>query len=110
MATQSGARRGGAIVGTIAIYGEDIEPNVAHLRWFIVADGLRGAGVGGALMQATMDFVDSHGFAQTRLWSYSVLDAARALYERAGFRLVAEKPGLIGWPTITIANSTHNRN
>ncbi|WP_306119260.1 MULTISPECIES: helix-turn-helix domain-containing GNAT family N-acetyltransferase [unclassified Roseitalea] len=87
------ARRGGAIVGTIAIDGEDLAPNVAHLRWFIVADGLRGAGIGRALMQAAMEFVDSHGFAETRLWTFSGLDAARALYERAGFRLVGEKPG-----------------
>lgn len=92
MATQSGARLGGAIVGTVAVNGEDLAPGVAHPRWFIVADGLRGAGVGGALTQATMDFVDSHGIAETRLWTYSGLDAARALHERAGFRLVAEKP------------------
>lgn len=87
------ARSGGAIVGTIAIDGEDLEPGVAHLRWFIVADGLRGAGIGRALMDAAMEFVDGHGFAETRLWTFSGLEAARALYERAGFRLVEEKPG-----------------
>jgi len=87
------ARSGGAIVGTIAIDGEDLEPGVAHLRWFIVADGLRGAGIGRALMDAAMEFVDGHGFAETRLWTFSGLDAARVLYERAGFRLVEEKPG-----------------
>ncbi len=60
----------GAIVGTIAIDGQDLEPGVAHLRWFIVAEGLRGAGIGRALMQAAMGFVDANGFAETRLWTF----------------------------------------
>jgi hypothetical protein len=34
------------IVGTIAIDGEDLGENRAHLRWFIVDDSVRGGGVG----------------------------------------------------------------
>lgn len=83
----------GQVVGTIAIDGEDLGGGAAHLRWFIVDDGLRGAGIGRALMAAAMGFVDASGFTETRLWTFRGLDAARRLYERAGFALVEEKPG-----------------
>lgn len=87
------AIRAGRIVGSVSIDGEDLGAGKAHLRWFIVADGQRGAGIGKALIEAAMAFVDETGFAETHLWTFSGLDAACRLYERAGFELVEEKPG-----------------
>lgn len=83
----------GRAVGTIAIDGEDLGPGVAHLRWFILAEGLRGRGLGKRLLEAALAFVDGRGLRETRLWTFQGLDAARHLYERAGFALVEEKPG-----------------
>ncbi|WP_082109120.1 MarR family winged helix-turn-helix transcriptional regulator [Azospirillum thiophilum] len=89
---------GDRIVGTLAIDGEDLSgdapaPGIAHLRWFIVEDGRRGGGLGRRLLDEAMGFVDRSGFNETRLWTFRGLDAARRLYEAAGFALADERPG-----------------
>jgi DNA-binding MarR family transcriptional regulator/GNAT superfamily N-acetyltransferase len=81
------------IVGTLVIDGEQKEPHLAHLRWFIVDDGLRGAGIGNRLMSEAMSFCDRQRFATTQLWTFQGLDAARRLYERFGFSLEEESTG-----------------
>lgn len=87
------ALQGDQIVGSIAIDGEDLGNRHAHLRWFIVADHLRGAGLGKALLQQALLFSDRHGFAETHLWTLKGLDTARKLYERHGFVLADEYRG-----------------
>ncbi len=87
------AEWGGQIVGGVAIDGEDLGEGRAHLRWFIVDDGLRGAGVGKALICAAMAFCDARGFRETHLWTFEGLDAARHLYEKHGFVLAEEYRG-----------------
>lgn len=44
---------------------------IAHLRRFIVDDGIRGAGVGRKLLSAALAFGDAGGYAQTQLWTFS---------------------------------------
>ncbi len=87
------AERGGRIIGAVSIDGEDLGCGVAHLRWFILDDTARGQGVGGQLIERALAHVDGHGFRETRLWTFKGLDAARHLYEKAGFVLVDERPG-----------------
>jgi DNA-binding MarR family transcriptional regulator/GNAT superfamily N-acetyltransferase len=84
---------GGRIVGSIAIDGEDLGDNSAHLRWFIVDDGQRGGGVGRLLLTEALSFCDAIGFGKTRLWTFKGLDAARKLYEANGFILENEQSG-----------------
>ncbi len=84
------AVQAGTIVGTVAIDGEDLGPGIAHLRWFIVDDGLRGGGVGRRLLAEAVRFCDRQGFAETQLWTFRGLDAARHLYEQVGFSLAEE--------------------
>lgn len=81
------------IVGAIAIDGQDLGQNHAHLRWFILDDGCRGSGMGRQLLQQALAFCDQQGFAATQLWTFQGLDAARALYEAHGFSLVHEACG-----------------
>lgn len=89
------------IVGTIAIDGEDLNATdtpdahrrLAHLRLFIVDPSARGSGLGKALLQEALTFVDRQDFTETHLWTFKGLDAARHLYEASGFRLVEERPG-----------------
>ena len=85
--------QGERIVGMVAIDGEDLGPGIAHLRWFIVEDGVRGQGVGRELLDAAVRFSDRQGFHQIQLWTFCGLDAARRLYEAQGFELVEERPG-----------------
>lgn len=84
---------GGRVVGSIAIDGEDLGEGVAHLRFFIVDESVRGKGLGGQMLAEAMRFCDAAGFSATRLWTFRGLDAARRLYERAGFRLETEAEG-----------------
>ncbi|MEN8210809.1 MAG: GNAT family N-acetyltransferase [Thermodesulfobacteriota bacterium] len=46
----------GKIEGIISIDGTSENRNIAHLRWFIVSDELRGKGAGNYLMKQAMTF------------------------------------------------------
>lgn len=87
------ATSGDEILGSIAIDGEDMGPGVAHLRWYIIDDVLRGTGYGKALLDAALAFADEQGFAETHLFTFSGLNAARHLYEARGFVLTEEGAG-----------------
>ncbi len=87
------AMRGQEIIGSVAIDGEDLGPGVAHLRWFIVDDGVRGGGVGRRLLATALAFADENAFHETHLWTFNGLLAARHLYEAHGFACVEEHPG-----------------
>lgn len=83
----------GRIVGSVAIDGQDLGNNHAHLRWFILDDSCRGKGVGRKLLQEALAFCDQHGFSAVQLWTFSGLHSARHLYESFGFQLVKEWQG-----------------
>jgi ribosomal protein S18 acetylase RimI-like enzyme len=85
------AMDGERIVGSMVVDGGEAgaERHGAHLRWFIIGDASRGAGAGRRLMDAAMDFLRAR-HARAYLTTFAGLDAARALYERVGFRLVGE--------------------
>jgi len=82
---------GGRIAGSVAIDGSG--PDAAHLRWFIVDDEMRGRGLGRRLIEAAMGLCRRAGHRSVYLTTFAGLDAARALYEQHGFRLVAEADG-----------------
>jgi len=65
----------------------------AHLRWFILSDALRGRGVGARLIDTALDSCRACGYEKVYLWTFEGLDAARHLYEKAGFRLVERQRG-----------------
>jgi uncharacterized protein YhfF/RimJ/RimL family protein N-acetyltransferase len=81
----------GRILGSIAIDGA--AAGGAHLRWFIVADEARGGGHGRPMLEAAMAFCRRAGHRRVHLTTFAGLEAARALYERQGFRRVSEAQG-----------------
>jgi DNA-binding MarR family transcriptional regulator/GNAT superfamily N-acetyltransferase len=87
------ASEAGEIVGSLAIDGEDLGGGKAHLRWVIVDERLRGSGTGRRLLAKAVEFCDSYGFKEIHLWTFKGLDAARKLYESAGFELAEEWSG-----------------
>ncbi|MGM3187725.1 bifunctional helix-turn-helix transcriptional regulator/GNAT family N-acetyltransferase [Musicola paradisiaca] len=84
---------GERIIGSVAIDTEDLGEGRAHLRWFIVEDGWRGAGVGRRLLAEAVAHCDHLKLAETHLWTLRGLDAALRLYEQAGFQLAEEYAG-----------------
>jgi len=81
------------IVGSLVIDGGEPNASVhgAHLRWFILHPVCHGKRLGKDLMQRATDFCDRRGDKRIYLTTFAGLDAARNLYESAGFNLVSEK-------------------
>ena len=83
----------GRIEGSITVDGLHAAHEAAHLRWFIVADALRGKGIGNQLISAVIQFCREKGYNRVYLWTFEGLHAAQHLYEKAGFRLVEQHRG-----------------
>jgi len=83
------ALTGPAFAGSVVVDG-GLEQSAARLRWFIVEPGLWGRGVGWSLLQEAVAFAKRAGYGELYLWTFAGLEAARHLYERAGFMLAEE--------------------
>ena len=84
----------GRVEGSVVIDGIHAENEGAHLRWFIISDALKGKGVGRKLINRAIDFCKSKGYKKTYLWTFEGLNAARHLYENAGFKLIKQQNGV----------------
>ncbi len=83
----------GRLEGSITIDGINAATEGAHLRWFIISDALRGKGAGNELINTAINFCRNNGYKKIYLWTFKGLGAARHLYEKGGFKLIAEHPG-----------------
>ncbi len=86
-------RKESNVAGSITIDGIAAQTEGAHLRWFILSDGLQGTGIGGRLIRTAVDFSRERGHDRIYLNTFEGLDAARHLYEKEGFRLVDQRRG-----------------
>lgn len=80
----------GKIVGSIAISRES--ESSAKLRWFLIDEKYQGKGLGQRLMDTAMHFCREQGYEHVFLWTIQMLDAARHLYKKYGFKITEEKP------------------
>ncbi|MEU1100642.1 bifunctional helix-turn-helix transcriptional regulator/GNAT family N-acetyltransferase [Streptomyces tibetensis] len=81
----------GRPVGCVMCVRDDA-PGAARLRLLLVEPDARGLGIGDRLVGALVDFARDAGYREVVLWTNDILAAARRIYRRHGFVLVAEKP------------------
>lgn len=83
------AEKDGSIAGSVFLVKETDE--VARLRLLLLEPWARGLGLGKRLVDECIRFARQAGYKKITLWTQSILQAARHIYEQAGFRLVREE-------------------
>jgi ribosomal protein S18 acetylase RimI-like enzyme len=80
----------GERVGSVFVVKKTDE--IAKLRLLIIDPKARGLGLGKRLVDECLRFAREAGYKSMTLWTQSILVAARGIYARAGFKLVAKEP------------------
>jgi DNA-binding MarR family transcriptional regulator/GNAT superfamily N-acetyltransferase len=83
------AEMNGEIVGSVFVV--QASATDAKLRLLLVEPKARGLGLGTRLVEECIRFARRRGYQKLMLWTNSVLVEARHIYEKTGFKLVAQE-------------------
>ncbi len=90
----------GEVVGSIAITKSN--DTLAQLRWFVLDERYQGMGIGKRLMETAINFCKEQNYKSVFLWTVSILETARYLYQKYHFTLTEEKINDDQWAGRTI--------
>jgi GNAT superfamily N-acetyltransferase len=93
------AERDGEFLGCVMLVKDrESEDNAARLRLLLVEPSARGVGLGRALIRQCTKFARDVGYSRIRLWTNSILNSARYLYGKEGYKLIkTEDHELLGF-------------
>jgi DNA-binding MarR family transcriptional regulator/GNAT superfamily N-acetyltransferase len=83
------AEMDGEVVGSIFVVQDN--ETTAKLRLLLVDPKARGLGLGTNLVEECIRFAKRTGYKKLVLWTNSVLKDARHIYQKTGFKLIAEE-------------------
>jgi DNA-binding MarR family transcriptional regulator/N-acetylglutamate synthase-like GNAT family acetyltransferase len=83
------AEKDGAVVGSVFLVAQS--KTTSKLRLLYVERSARGLGIGSRLVSECIRFARQAGYKKMLLWTQSELDAARHIYQKAGFRVIEKK-------------------
>jgi DNA-binding MarR family transcriptional regulator/GNAT superfamily N-acetyltransferase len=83
------AERGGINVGSVLVANSG--DGIAKLRLLYVDKSARGLGLGKLLVNECIRFARQKDYRQLSLWTNDMLETARGIYIKAGFRLISEE-------------------
>lgn len=79
----------GEIGGSVFLTDEG--SGASRLRLLYVEPAFQGRGMGSALVESCLGFARSVGYGRMTLWTQSILEGARHIYAKHGFRMIEEK-------------------